>query len=481
MKEIVDHRSNATAISKDDGFVISSGGNRTAKRTTRGWELCVEWKDGTSDWVKLKDLKDSNPVELAEYAVANLIVNELAFKWWVPLTLKKRNRVIAKVKSQYLRTTHKFGIRVPKSIEEAYRIDEENGNSYWADALKKEFSKVSVAWEAYGKGLTPEEVRAGKAPDLIGFHEIGCHMIFDVKMSDLSRKCRFVAGGHTTEAPASLTYSSVVSRDSLRIAFLIAALNDLDVQACDVIYAYLNAPCCEKIWFEGGAECGEDCGKVMNIKRALYGLRSSGAAWRNMLAAMMAPYSALPRVGHIEALYNIFTYLMMHDESALAFDATKPDIDESAFQEVDWKDFYGEVEEELPPKMPEPLGRPVTISCFVDANHAGNVVTRWSHSGVLIFLMNAPIIWFSKRQNTVESSSFGSEFVAARIARDLIVSLRIKLRMFGCPIDGPANVFCDNQGVVKNASLLESTLSKKHNAINYHVVREAAAAGILRF
>jgi hypothetical protein len=89
-----------------------------------------------------------------------------------------------------------------------------------------------------------------------------------------------------------------------------------------------------------------------------------------------------------------FSYLMMHDESALAFDASKPDIDESAFQEVDWKDFYGEVEEELPPKMPEPSGRPVTISCFVDANHAGNVVTRRSHSGVLIFLMNAPIIGF---------------------------------------------------------------------------------------
>ena len=84
----------------------------------------------------------------------------------------------------------------------------------------------------------------------------------------------------------------------------------------------------------------------------------------------------------------------MHNESALAFDATKPDIDESAFQEVDWKDFYGEVEEELPPKMLEPLGRPVTISCFVDANYAGNVVTCWLHSGVLIFLMNAPIIGF---------------------------------------------------------------------------------------
>jgi hypothetical protein len=70
--------------------------------------------------------------------VANLIVDEPAFKWWVPLTLKKRNRVIAKVKSKHWRPTHKFGIRVPKSIDEAYRIDEENGNSHWADALKKE-------------------------------------------------------------------------------------------------------------------------------------------------------------------------------------------------------------------------------------------------------------------------------------------------------------------------------------------------------
>ena len=196
---------------------------------------------------------------------------------------------------------------------------------------------------------------------------------------------------------------------------------------------------------------------------------------------MLSHHSAMPREGHLEAVYHIFSYLMAHGESAVVFDADTPEIDEKAFAKVDWKDFYGDVEEEMPPRMPEPLGKPVIISCFVDANHAGNVVTRRSHSGVLLFVQNAPIIWFSKRQNTVESSSFGSEFVAARIARDLIVSLRIKLRMFGVPIEGPANVFCDNQGVVKNASLPESTLSKKHNAINYHVVRESAAAGILRF
>ena len=67
-----------------------------------------------------------------------------------------------------------------------------------------------------------------------------------------------------------------------------------------------------------------------------------------------------------------------------------------------------------------------------------------------------------------------------RIARDLILALRIKLKCFGVPIDGPANVHCDNNGVVQNMSMPESALSKKHNAINYHVIRESVAAGMLR-
>ena len=106
-------------------------------------------------------------------------------------------------------------------------------------------------------------------------------------------------------------------------------------------------------------------------------------------------------------------------------------------------------------------------------------MTRRSHSGILIYVQNAPIIWFSKRQNTVESSSFGSEFVALRIAKDLVVALRYKLRMFGVPLNIPANVFCDNNGVVKNTSIPQSMLAKRHNAINYHAIREAVAAKIL--
>ena len=142
-------------------------------------------------------------------------------------------------------------------------------------------------------------------------------------------------------------------------------------------------------------------------------------------------------MGHLEVIYNVFAYLKKHmDMGKLAYDLKTPEVDESAFNNnADLKDFYGDVEEELPPKMPEPCGNVVRISDFVDANHAGIVVTHRSHSGIIIFVQNAPIIWFSKRQNTVEAATFGSEFVALRICKELIVALRYKLRMFGVPLD----------------------------------------------
>ena len=198
--------------------------------------------------------------------------------------------------------------------------------------------------------------------------------------------------------------------------------------------------------------------------------------------SQLSQHQALPRRGHLEAIYHIFAYLKKHENGAcVVFDPAMPSIDERVFNDnADWRDFYGDVAEELLPSMPEPKGKHVTISCFVDANHAGNVITRRPHTGIIIYVQNAPIIWFSKRQNTVESSSFGSKFVTLRTAKDMIVALLYKLRMFGVPIVGPANVFCDNNGVVKNTTIPESMLAKKHNAINYHAICEAVAAQILR-
>jgi hypothetical protein len=186
------------------------------------------------------------------------------------------------VKKKYWWMTHKFGCKLPHSLEEALEIDRQMGTDHWQRALNKEMSKVKVAWNARDD-IFPNDVRSGKVKDMIGFQEIGCHIVFDIKM-DFTRKARFGAGGHTTDTPAAMTYSSVVLRDSVWIGFMLAALNGLDMMACDLEDAYLNAPCVEKIWFEGGLECGSNKAKMCVVVCALYGLKSAGVSWRATLA-----------------------------------------------------------------------------------------------------------------------------------------------------------------------------------------------------
>ena len=118
LDSIVEHKADSTAVQPGkDKFRYH--GRLVQKRMTRGWNLCVQWKDGTTMWERLTDLKESFPSEVAEYSVAAGIDHLPAFKWWVPYILKKRNAIIAKVKSRYHKRTHKFGIRVPKTVEEA--------------------------------------------------------------------------------------------------------------------------------------------------------------------------------------------------------------------------------------------------------------------------------------------------------------------------------------------------------------------------
>ena len=176
---------------------------------------------------------------------------EPAFNWWVPHTLRKREAIIKLARSRsarYLKKTHKFGIELPKSVAHALELDRRNGNTLWADAIAKEMKDVRPAF----KILDPADA------DPVGHQRIRCHMIFDIKMEDFRRKARLVAGGHVTEAPATMTYASVVARDTVRIALLLAALNDLDLMSCNIGNAYLNAKCRERIWFFAGAECGPD-------------------------------------------------------------------------------------------------------------------------------------------------------------------------------------------------------------------------------
>lgn len=467
-------------------------------------------------------------------------------------------------------------------------------------------------------------------------------MVFDIKMGSLQRKARLVAGGHKTDPPASITHASVVSRESVRIALTVAALNDLDVMAADIKNAYLSSPCEEKVWTILGPEFGsERAGKRAKIVRSLYGLKSAGAAYRHHLAtcmehlgfqsckadpdvwlrpnkdhtgrefyeyvliytddiltiakepgkilsridkyftlkpssigepdiylgaklrkverngqvmwtqssaayvkeaiknvedwmermglkfparcdtpmptsyrpeldvspelapevanwyqsaigvlrwaielgridvttetSMLASQMALPREGHLVAVLRIFGYLRKHHNSRIAFDPTYPIIDYESFETKDWKRFYNNVKEPLPPNAPEPRGRPVVARIFVDADHAGDKLTRRSRTGYIMYLNSAVINWYSKKQGSIEGATFGSEFMAMKTVAEVNRGFRYKLRMMGIPIEEPTYIYGDNMSVLHNTSKPESTLKKKSNSIAYHYVRESVA------
>jgi hypothetical protein len=128
-----------------------ANGVRRRRYTTQGWQLLCQWKDGSTKWVALKDMKNSYLVQVADYAVTNCIDNEPAFAWWVPTILKKQTWILSKVKAKYWQRTHKFGICIPKTIMQAQQIDKENGDTLWWDAILMEMRNVCSAFEKWEK------------------------------------------------------------------------------------------------------------------------------------------------------------------------------------------------------------------------------------------------------------------------------------------------------------------------------------------
>ncbi|KAI2502045.1 Reverse transcriptase (RNA-dependent DNA polymerase) [Fragilaria crotonensis] len=631
LEEILDHRTTREAIPKSQGTYVNQYGVKRQKQTTRGWELLIQWKDGSTDWVALKDFKESYPVELAQYAVDRAIDDEPAFAWWVSYVLKKQKRILQKIKtkSKYWSRTHKYGVRVPKNVKEAMEIDKENGNSLWMDAIRLEMNNVRVAFEEFD----------GDPSTLIGYTQITGHLVFDVKLGEnFRRKARYCADGHKTGAPASVTYSTVVSRDSVRILLTIAALNDLNVLGADVQNAFLTAPNKEKCWMIAGPEFGPDEGKTFLVVKALYGLKSASFSFRSFMAeklvnlgfqssladpdvwlraatkhdgeqyyeyvlmyvddilaiscdaeailkdiqstfkfkndkieipefylgaklqeksinnikcwtvsshdyvkaaiqnvqeaikgtsrklpskhvetpmsasyvpeldvteelseqnttffqeligvlrwateigrvdillevSLLSQYQANPREGHLEQLLHIFGYLHRHAKVTLYLSPELPMIDYGEFRtnKDDFAEIYRDAEEAMPHRMPIPRGRNVTTTAYVDASHGANKVTRRSHTGYILFLNRAPILWYSKKQQTVETSAFSAEFIAMKTCLEAIEHLRFKLRCFGVPMPKENQLTCSvTMSVVKNTSNVESTLNKKHSSVAYH-------------
>ncbi len=239
MKEIISHDKGRNALNKEDAYYSTKTGPKP-KWTTRGWRLLVEWNNGSSSWVPSTDLKDSYPVQVADYVVLNNLTQEPAFRWLVPFVLKKRERILKKVKSKYWSTSHKYGLELPKSVAQALEIDKRTGTDFWKKAIEKEIRNVFPAFEFI-------EGNDAKVPP--GYEFVDTYFIFEIKM-DLTRKARLIARGSMTEATKEDTFASVASRDSVRLFFLLAALNDLELLSCDIQNAYLAAPNKEKLWTE---------------------------------------------------------------------------------------------------------------------------------------------------------------------------------------------------------------------------------------
>lgn len=632
LDHIIDHKKDHTAVEKGDAYVYDKKGNKSLRRTTKGHYFLVAWKDGTESWIPLKELKETNPVDIAEFTKLKGIDDEPAFQWWVPYTLRKKDRIISAVKARVKKKTHMYGVEVPRSVREAYDLDVKNGDTKWRDAISKEMKNVRVAFQILEDG---EELDPGRT-------EVECYMVFVCKM-DFTRKARFVANGAKTPDLVASTYAGVVSRESVRIAFVYAALNDLDILSCDIQNAYLQAPVSEKYWTKCGPEFGpEHEGKKALVVRALYGLKCAGRDFRNHLrecmetlnyescladpdvwirkgvkkdgseyyewvliytddclcvstepraaleeinhyfpmkpgsieppkiylgakisqvqlengvvawamsmsqyvqeavagvekylkehdmslvkgaetplaanyspeldgsreltsdeaayyqsligilrwmiemgrmdismeVSAMSSYVAMPRIGHLQQLFRIFSYLKSNHNARLVLDPSYPEIDDEQFPRREWKQQYGDDKEETPANAPKPLGLEFVIKAYVDASHAGCKLTRRSRTGFVVFLNSAPIFWYSKKQGSCEVSTFGSEFVAMKNCVEYLRGLRYKLRMMGIPVGNPCFVFGDNQSVLWNTTIPDSTLKKKSSSVAYHYVREGVS------
>jgi hypothetical protein len=196
----------------------------------------------------------------------------------------------------------------------------------------------------------------------------------------------------------------------------------------------------------------------------------------------MGRFRAAPRVGHLARLERISGFLRKHPDGAIRFRTDIPDYSALDHVEYDWEySVYGDSQEELPANMPPPRGKPVRTTTFEDANLLHDLTTGRSCTGILHLVNQTPVEWFSKLQKTVETATYGSEFVAARLASEQIMDLRYTLRMLGAPIDGKAYMFGDNQSVITSSTIPHSSLNKRHNALSYHRVREAVASNVLWF
>ena len=150
--------------------------------------------------------------------------------------------------------------------------------------------------------------------------------------------------------------------------------------------------------------------------------------------------------------------------------------------EFDWsRSIYGGMEEIIPSDAPKPLEKPVTFTHYVDSNLMHDMATGRSVTGILHLINKTPVDWYSKKQATVETATYGSEFVAARTCVEQIIDLRNTLRYLGVPVNEKSYMFGDNDSVINSSMQIHAKLHKRHTMLSFHRVRECIASGMVSF
>ena len=191
-----------------------------------------------------------------------------------------------------------------------------------------------------------------------------------------------------------------------------------------------------------------------------------------------------PREGHLKGMIRLFGYLKKFRKGKIMIDPNYSDHALYPTPTFDtWKELYPDAKELLPNKseIPHEKGPPVRITVFKDADHVHDIVTRRSVTGILLLINNTPVKWISKRQKIVETSTYGSELVAAKTAVKPILEYCYILRMIDAQLEDSALMLGDNNSVVLNTTMPSSVLKKKHSAVSFHRVKETIATGVVKF
>jgi len=194
----------------------------------------------------------------------------------------------------------------------------------------------------------------------------------------------------------------------------------------------------------------------------------------------MSSFNAAPRVGHLERVKRMYGYLYKMRHGYNRVRTGEPDYSDVPIHNYDWShSVYYNAKEVIPQDAPTPKGNRVTHTAYFDANLYHNVLTGKALTGVIHFLNQTMIDCYSRKQATVESATFGAEFIAGRTAMQQTKDLRTSLRYLGVPVNGPTYMFGDNKSMITNGSVPHSKLGKRHLALAYHEVRQAVASGMV--